>query len=539
MPVLVVSWLWLAEAFDGRYVVQDDARQHVFWLAREADPDLFRGDLITDYFASYAPAGYTLLYRAAMAVGLDPVTTSKLLPVALLALAAVLAYAFVSRITGIAAAAGSASALLTLSSAQESDVVSGTPRAFVYVLLLVCLCGAAWRRPAVAAIGCGLALALYPPVALLVTGATAVIIGLEVIRRGWSLPVSRRVVWGLLAIASVVLGALVALSVVRQSITGAYGPLVTADAAREMFEFSQSGRSSFFYAYWHDRWFTGQSSGAVAPLLPAQVVGALAFVLIMSRPERWPLARCWRDPGRAMTGLLAASVALFLLAHALLYDLYLPNRYTAHSLRLLTALSAGFAAVVIIARVGRRSRPAAAAAATTIAVFVLGTTVMGDYPGTLYQKGRAERVYEALERLPPDALTASISSEASNIPTFARRPVLASQEYAIPYHTRYYAEIVRRLDATVRAQYGSGAGPLRVLASQWGVDVLVVDDGAFEPGYVEQNVWLTPYPATASAARAVAAGRIPFVARARQACVLAEDGAVRALDVKCLLAGEE
>lgn len=536
-PVGVISGLWLAEAFDGRYVVEDDARQHVFWLAREDDRSLFQDDLITDYFASYAPSGYKLLYRGLMSVGLDPLTISKLLPVALLAVAAFMAYIFVSRITGTAAAAGVASGLLTLSSAQEPEVVSGTPRAFVYVLLLLSLCGAAWRRPAVVAVAIALSVALYPPVALLTTAAIAVLVGLEATRRGWSLPARRRIAWGSVAAAVAVAVAVATFAVIRRSIAGEYGPLVTAGAAREMFEFGQSGRSSFFYDYWHDRYLTGMRSGAVAaPLLPAQVVGALAFVLIMARSARWPLAQRWRDPAGAMAALLAASVALFVLAHVLLYDLYLPSRYTAHSLRLLTALAAGFAAVVVISRLGQQSRPGGRVAAAAVAVFVLGTTATGGYPKTLYERGEAERVYRALQSLSPDTLTASIASEGSNIPTFARRPVLASREYAIAYHTQYYAEIARRVDATVRAQYASGAGPLRVLASRWGVDVLVVDDDAFEPGYIDQSGWLAPYPATAAAAQALAAGRSPFVARARPECVLAQDGGVRALDVRCLLA---
>jgi hypothetical protein len=186
---------------------------------------------------------------------------------------------------------------------------------------------------------------------------------------------------------------------------------------------------------------------------PAQVVGVLAFLLIMARTDRWPLADRWRDPAKAMAALAVASVTLFLLAHALLFDLYLPNRYTAYTLRLLTALAAGFAAVIMVARVGQRRRWAAGAGAIALAAFVLSTTAIDRYPGTLYVTGKAERVYEALARRPPGTLTASIASEASNIPTFAQRPVLASQEYALAYHTRYYGEIVRRLNATVRAQY--------------------------------------------------------------------------------------
>jgi len=40
--------LGLQEAFSSEYVVQDDARQHVFWMQRFFDPGLFPKDLIAD-----------------------------------------------------------------------------------------------------------------------------------------------------------------------------------------------------------------------------------------------------------------------------------------------------------------------------------------------------------------------------------------------------------------------------------------------------------------------------------------------------------
>ncbi|NEQ28184.1 MAG: hypothetical protein F6K28_56225, partial [Microcoleus sp. SIO2G3] len=59
----VYSTMWLQQAFSSEYVVQDDARQHVFWMRRFLDPELFPNDLIADYFQSVAPWGYTTLYK--------------------------------------------------------------------------------------------------------------------------------------------------------------------------------------------------------------------------------------------------------------------------------------------------------------------------------------------------------------------------------------------------------------------------------------------------------------------------------------------
>jgi hypothetical protein len=49
-------------AFNHRYIIQDDARQHIVWLQRLVDPQLFPNDAIADYYQTIAPAGYTAFY---------------------------------------------------------------------------------------------------------------------------------------------------------------------------------------------------------------------------------------------------------------------------------------------------------------------------------------------------------------------------------------------------------------------------------------------------------------------------------------------
>jgi hypothetical protein len=63
--------------------VQDDAQQHVFWMRRFIDPQLFPNDLIADYFQSVAQPGYKAIYQLAAAIGIDPMVFNKLLPIVL------------------------------------------------------------------------------------------------------------------------------------------------------------------------------------------------------------------------------------------------------------------------------------------------------------------------------------------------------------------------------------------------------------------------------------------------------------------------
>ena len=88
----IYSILGLQDAFNGQSIVQDDARQHVFWMQRFIDPELFPDDLITNYFQSVAPVGYTTAYRVAAILGINPFLFNKLLPPIICAIA--IAYCF-------------------------------------------------------------------------------------------------------------------------------------------------------------------------------------------------------------------------------------------------------------------------------------------------------------------------------------------------------------------------------------------------------------------------------------------------------------
>src|SRR6476469_2778301 len=81
----VASYALLAmqKAFSGEYVVQDDARVYIIWMQRLLDADLFKGDLIADYFQSVTPWGYATFYKLMAAVGIPPLLVTKLLPIVL------------------------------------------------------------------------------------------------------------------------------------------------------------------------------------------------------------------------------------------------------------------------------------------------------------------------------------------------------------------------------------------------------------------------------------------------------------------------
>jgi hypothetical protein len=92
--------LWMARSLAPSLdpgVIQDDARQHVFWMQRFVDPSLFPDDLYAAYFESQATPGFVLLFRALLLLG-EPLVASKLLPPILGLVAATFTFLLVERL---------------------------------------------------------------------------------------------------------------------------------------------------------------------------------------------------------------------------------------------------------------------------------------------------------------------------------------------------------------------------------------------------------------------------------------------------------
>ena len=58
-------------AFQSPYTIQDDARQHIFWMQQFDNNALFSNDLIADYFKSVVPEGFAILYQIISSFGID------------------------------------------------------------------------------------------------------------------------------------------------------------------------------------------------------------------------------------------------------------------------------------------------------------------------------------------------------------------------------------------------------------------------------------------------------------------------------------
>jgi hypothetical protein len=501
-PLAAGHWLWLVAAlafsllFTVRSmqlllvsgeVIQDDARQHVFWMLRFQDPEAFRDDLIADYFQAQAPAGYAALYWILSWV-MDPRVASKVLPFVLGAVLAVFTFLFTRKLHPSPLAAFLATVLVTWYAWQQDDLSSGSPRAFLLPMLVAFLWAVVSGRRILAVLLTVLGALLYQVGAALALSLLA----LRLVHfRGRRPLLSRdRAAWLQLVAAT----ALVAIVMVPGELLGSeFGPPVSVAEARAMPEFADGGRVTFFvedaYRYWLASFRSGFNLRITDQLivdLPVlyeyAALAAFLLPLIMLR-RHIGAARLPRPEAVVLAQVLLVSLTLFFLAHLLLFRLYLPARYVQWTVPLVFGVVGGLALGIVVEQLTARAPAFRGVLALALAA---GLALYPAKYDAVIVGNRHPKVAAYLRTQPKDVLVAAAAVEADSIPTFAGRRVLTSREYALPYHLGYYNQMRQRTEDLIDAYYAESPRAVLDLIDRYGVDLIVVNRAAFNPTTLER-----------------------------------------------------
>ena len=133
---ILFSCAGLKLSFQSIYTIQDDARQHIFWMQQFSDSDLFQGDLIANYFKSVSPWGFTTLYKLVNHLGIDIFWFNKISPLLIGIATTIYCFIVCLEFIPVPLAGFFSSLLLNQNLWMVDDLSSGTPRAFIYPLLL-------------------------------------------------------------------------------------------------------------------------------------------------------------------------------------------------------------------------------------------------------------------------------------------------------------------------------------------------------------------------------------------------------------------
>lgn len=548
--------LAMGQAFAGDYVVQDDVRQHVFWMQRFIDPELFPDDVIADYFQGVAPFGYTWLYQFWTALGISPFLVSKLLPFFLGLLTAGYCYWIVLELFPIPFAGFIASVSLSQSVWYSSEISSATPRAFLYPLFLAFIYYLIREKSGLVLLSITLQALFYPQIALVCLG----VLGCQlVVWQAGKLTYSKnsKAYWQL-----VLSFGIVAAILLYTKSQADFGDVVTRAEAIAMPEFQPNGRHAYFGRGSFDYWLNGRSGiFHLRTFTPATLVAGFLLPGLLWIPFKSHFREIVTPKIKILVQILLASFVLFLFAHLVLFQLHLPSRYTSHSLRIIAALACGISWIIIgddlsylfrsvsskggtkapgnptsIFDAQRRKIFVVLAALLSLFVVLYPALFFDTFPKVgYYDFSNQEKLYKYFAAQPKDSVIGSISVETSNIPTFSARSVLVSSEHALAYHKGYYRQLRQRAEDLIQAQYATEPAPLLKATKTYGIDFWLIDKGAFQPTYISNNDWLMQYQPMANDAIALLEqGRQPVLQQAIPLCELASADEWAVLDADCV-----
>ncbi len=533
--------LGLQKAFRAEYIVQDDAREYVFWMQQFINPSLFPHDLIADYFKSITPPGYAAIYHLIANFGIEPLLLSKLLPIVISIITTLYGFGVCLQLFPIPAAGFVSMLLLNQSLWFRDDLCSATPRAFVYSLFLAFLYYLLRHNRIGVIATIVLQAIIYPPLVFITIG----VFFLRLCNWERWHPHLQRERIPFFAVAT----GLGFLALLPYAISSAeFNPIVTKAEALTMPEFYPSGRHPYFDSNLWRFWLTGQHSGILPPLLPPLIWTGLGLAIVAENSVRFPLIRHLKREVSILAQTSLVSLGLFFAAHALLLKLFFPTRYTTHTWRMVLAIAAGITLTVLLDALllkcedlarSHRWQPLVWRLTLTGfigALLILFPSFSANFPATNYRVSGEGELYKFLQKQPLDSLVATLSDEANNIPTFAQRSVLIGKEYALPFHLGYYRQIRQRSLELIEAQYSQDLVPIQQMIERYGIDFWLLDRTTFTPEYLLNKPWLQSFePAFSQALSRLQQGKISALANRANECVVFESQSLTLLKASCII----
>jgi hypothetical protein len=522
--------LGLFQAFSSEYVVQDDARSHVVWMLRFIDPELFPNDIIADYFQSVATSGFSGLYYLLAKIGVNPLVFNKLLPILLGLITTFYCFQVCLQILPIPMAGFLVTLLLNENLWLKDDLVSGIPRAFCYPLFFAFLYYLL-NRNLLGVIISIVFLGLFYPQFVIICATFLILHFVEFPLKN----INYKFLLTTLVIATIVL-------LPYALIPSEFGPVVTVAEASKIPAFFPGGRGVFFTDNPWDFWVTGGLSGFLPrdliseSQIAPQVLAGLLLPILLRYSSVFPLTKYINNSRIVILPQLAlTSIILFFVAHAFLFKLHLPSRYTTHSLRILMALAGGIAIAIIIDAVLPRIKKRLLAFCL-LTLFLIYPSLTNRFPVTNYVVGKVPTLYEFLSQQPKDTLIASLALEANNLPAFAKRSILVGSEYALPYHKRYYTEINQRSKDLIKAQYSPNLTEVQNFIQKYGIDFWLLDPQALTLNYVTKNhrIGQLNLAAAAEVKANMEKGTIPALSKVANRCTVLETEGLILLKAECI-----
>jgi hypothetical protein len=276
--------------------------------------------------------------------------------------------------------------------------------------------------------------------------------------------------------------------------------------------------------------------------MPPLVYAGFLLPILLRYPSQFPLSKQVSGGIILLPQLILASLAMFFAAHALLFKLHLPSRYTQHSLRIVMVAAAAVALTLLLDAVFQKTQLISsvtrllplASSLLLAATLILYPSTLKSFLWTGYVVGGVPELYEFFQQQPQDIVIASLADEVNNIPTFSKRSILVGSEYAIPYHQGYYRKFRQRTIELIQAQYSQDLIDVQQLIQKYGIDFWLLNQAAFTPEYIASDRWIQQYQPLATQAIAQMQEGLPALSKITENCSVFTTKGLVVLQADCI-----
>lgn len=533
-------------AFSHDYIVQDDTRIDIVWLQRYIDPQLFPNDLIADYYSTFRPAGFKFFYWIIAKFGVQPVIVAKFLPIILGVVTTIYFFKFSLKIFPVPASAFLSTLILNQNFWLKDDLVSATPRSFLYPLFAAFLYYLSQRS----LFPCLMAMALqglfYPP--MLLVEIAILTVGLLGWRKGLPRLVNDRLSYIFWLSGFIV--TLIFIFIFFLEASNELGTFATATQMKAMPEFGLNGRKQYFGVN-PISFIFGGASGLRFPLYPPIIWSCIGLPFLLR--YRLPLVKSIAGEVKILLQVFLAALGLFCLSHLLFPRLYFPVKYTFYSFRFVMAIAAGIVLIILLDIWQRWLQKQLQMKAQLnlqqllqiglVGLFASAVLIVPAVPSIFlscqsWMIGEYPKIYQFLASQPKDTLTASLARETDNLPAFAQRSVLVSREFALPFYPVLYGRMQQRVTDIIQAQYSTDLAVTQEIVQKYGIDFLMIEADFLKPDYLHRQDWLINSSFQDVVLGAIAQleqGATPAVAKLTAHCTAFSEKSLILLDAACII----
>lgn len=479
------------------FVLNDDARQQIYWMQSFVDPGLYPPDLQGDYARLYVPYALKALYKV-VSPFIGPLFFSKILTGLLYVVLAGAMFCIGFRIFG--KKGGYITALTTLCLPWFLyNMSGGLARSFVPPLMAIFMAAWLYERPKLMA-GTLLAAAIFIPyLFLILAGAVLLSFVQGMIFKNLPKPPFPK---GALHLAIIAVGGLLVYSFNASIESAGFGPLVSISDMEGQSIFGPQGRLNIYPlpSIFHEAVYAPlERVGLFRELGLWPGILSLAAIILLAGAGIWQAVRkgvfrAWAKRGELAAllspflYLLAASLFLYLLARVIALRLFVPERYLVYSLYLLYTLLIAFGIGQLILAAKFRTP---VLVILTLAALAFGGLRQIDLG--LYDYSADQELYAEARKTPKNAILAGHPELMDNVLTFGRRNVYLSFELLHPWSKGYWEEVAPRLENLLGAYYAKDPNIVRLFAQRRRISYFVVDERHFSRDFLENRPMFAPY----------------------------------------------